>query len=213
MKCIEAKIFPIVAGLAVLALPLGSALAQAGVTRTGWEMNSGQGVIYKNTAFSGFGTLDNYSDAAVPPETDAGWVPAPDAATINFGGAGKSAIPHDSKYCRKAVDYTYFQTFVTVPASGKVTEFKISFDGMDDGSRITVYNEAHPAGIVVEGSYVSIRGTGTSDLKDLMVEGRNRIVITQVDVCPNDNELHSAVVQLNGEVYSANTKFRFFNSR
>ena len=104
-------------------------------------------------------------------------------------------------------DYTYFQTFVTVPAGTKVNDFKIAFSGMDDASRITIFNSANPGGKLVEGSYVTRAATGatsaTKDLKALLVPGRNRIVVTQVDWCPVGNQLQSAQVQLNGSAVAA----------
>lgn len=178
---------------------LQTAFAQnQNVTRTNWEMNAGKGVFLLEKAVSGLGSKDNYLKANIPDESDSGWGPAPDPATINFGGPYESAIPKGN--CRMAVDYTYFQTFVTLPKGGKINEFKIAFDGMDDGSRISIYNKTFPKGTIVEGSYVISKGNGTSDLKELITEGRNRVVITQVDACPVGNQLHSASVTLNGEV-------------
>lgn len=45
--------------------------------------------------------------------------------------------------------------------------------------------------------------TATTDLKNLVTSGRNRIVITQVDWCPVGNQLQSAQVQLNGSRIAA----------
>ena len=48
---------------------------------------------------------------------------------------------------------------------------------------------------------VFLGGSGTTDLEAYVVSGEiNRVVITQVDDCCSENNLHSAVVVLNGEV-------------
>ncbi|MEX2402402.1 MAG: PKD domain-containing protein, partial [Rhodothermales bacterium] len=107
--------------------------------------------------------------------------------------------------CWVQVDFTYFQTFVDVPANVTVDAFAITFNGIDDGARISIYNSAYPSGTVVAGSYVFLGGAGTSDLADLIVSGEiNRVVITQMDDCPTGNNLHEARVNLNGTVVQAN---------
>ena len=45
--------------------------------------------------------------------------------------------------CWKYLDFTYFQTFVNIPQSNNLTEFSIQFSGMDDGSRVTVFNSKY----------------------------------------------------------------------
>lgn len=181
-----------------------SALAQ--VRHTPWEMHEGQDVIKLNAELPSNGALPEngyiaFQHADIPVE-GRGWVPAPNPDTIGFGGPKASRIGAAGGTCRKAIDYTYFQTFVEIPAGTKVDEFKIVFQGMDDASRITIFNSAHPEGKVVEGSYVTRASADTSsattDLKALVMSGKNRVVITQVDWCPVGNQLQSAQVHLNG---------------
>ncbi|WP_147333025.1 hypothetical protein [Archangium gephyra] len=98
-------------------------------------------------------------------------------------------------------DFSYFQTFVNVPAGTEVTEFTIWFEGMDDGSRVTIFNSQYPLGLVVPGSYVYIHGPEqqTANLAPYVQVGEvNRVVITQVDDCCSGNTLHRAEVRLNG---------------
>ena len=162
-------------------------------TRTDWQMNRGQGHLpaagiahnnqHGNPAF--------YSLATIPGEGDPNWGPAPDPQIIGFSEPSTVS-------CFQAVDFTYFQTFVDVPANVEVNAFTIAFEGMDDGSRVTVFNNAHPTGVVDEGSYVMLGGSGTADLADYLVEGRNRVVVTQMDDCAVANNLRSATVVLNG---------------
>lgn len=167
------------------------------ITRTDWQMHEGQDVIILAKKLSGSGPAEVFAQAAVPAEKDKGWKPAPDGKIIAFGGPSASKLPKDK--CNQAVDYTYFQTFVDVPANAKVTEFKITFDGMDDASRITIFNKANPSGTIVSGSYVKRGERGTTDLHSLITAGPNRIVVTQVDSCAIGNQLAKAEVVLNGK--------------
>jgi hypothetical protein len=193
----------VLAAFAVLVLA-APAFAQS---RSPWQMHDGLEVTAGNPlgliAFScapGYhGAECEYDVAVIPGAAHAGWGPAPNGDTIGF------SIP--SRVCSAPVtcmaygDFTYFQTFVDVPTGVIVTEFTIAFSGMDDGSRVTIYNSTYPTGLVVPGSYVYLGGSGTTDLEALVVSGEvNRVVITQVDDCCSANNLHSAVVVLNGEV-------------
>ena len=197
-----------IAALVLMASAAGSAFGQ--VSRTPWQMNEGEGVIKLDAELPSNGALpeNNYiafKQAQVPAEGK-GWVAAPNPETIGFGNASASKIAQAGGVCRKAVDYTYFQTFVEVPAGTRLDEFKISFQGMDDASRITIFNSKYPKGQIVAGSYV-LRSApnaqaATTDLKSLVTTGRNRVVITQVDWCPVGNQLQSAQVLLNGSKIS-----------
>jgi hypothetical protein len=192
------------------ALVLAAASPAAAQTRSPWQMHDGLEVTLANplglVAFSCapaiHGDICEYDVATVPPEADAGWGPAPDPDIIGF------SIP--SRVCQAPVgcmaygDFTYFQTLVSVPANVVVTTFTIAFSGMDDGSRVTIFNSAYPAGLVVPGSYVYLGGSGTTDLSSYVAPGEtHRVVITQVDDCCSANNLHSAVVVLNGEIVTA----------
>jgi hypothetical protein len=146
------------------------------------------------------GDVCEYDVATIPPADDSGWRPAPDPDVIGF-----SIFP--SRVCQAPItclaygDFTYFQTFVDVPANVAITQFTISFDGMDDGARVSIFNSAFPGGFVVPGSYVFLGGSGTTDLHDLVRSGEvNRVVVTQVDDCCVENNLRSAVVVLNGQI-------------
>ncbi|MBK8285907.1 MAG: hypothetical protein IPK97_14115 [Ahniella sp.] len=190
--------------LTLLALCVSLApAAMAQVSRTPWQMNQGEGVI-KNLKVDRAKLSEVFDRATIPAE-GAGWAPAPNTDTIGFGSDSASQIDEAGGTCDTALDFTYFQTFVNVPSGTTVDEFKIIFSGMDDASRITVFNTNHPTGLVVEGSYVTkVAGIGgTSDLKDLMAAGSNRVVITQVDWCPSGNKLQSAKVELNGSMVAA----------
>ena len=176
-------------------------------TRTPWEQHDGLevtttnplGLVQFTCSPPRHGAICEYNDATIPPQGDAGWGPAPNGDTIGF-----SVYP--SRVCQAPVscwaygDFTYFQSLVDLPDGFTVTQFTISFSGMDDGSRVSIFNSSYPGGLVVPGSYVFLGGSGTSDLSTYVVSGEiNRVIITQVDDCCVQNNLHSAVVVLNGE--------------
>lgn len=196
--------------LAMLALCASVApAAMAQVSRTPWQMHQGAEGVVKGLSLENPGgdqakLVRMFERASIPAE-GAGWVPAPNPDTIGFGSDSASQIDEAGGTCLKAVDYTYFQTIVNVPGQTTLDEFKILFTGMDDASRITVFNANHREGLVVDGSYVTRVQTagGTTDLRDLMAPGPNRVVITQVDWCPNGNKLQSAKVELNGTTVAA----------
>lgn len=181
-------------------------LAQNGISRTPWEMNRGSGWSWLSSSLTSHGQApEAYANASIPAESDANWQAAPNGDVIGFsessiipGYAYNPTAGYTMSTCLLTVDYTYFQTFVTVPFNTAVTQFTIDFAGIDDGGRITIFNSANPAGIVVPGSYVFLGGTGTSNLADYVVAGENRVIVTQVDDCPTGNNLYQASVVLNG---------------
>jgi len=178
--------------------------------RTPWEMFRPANVI-PTTGWSGpytHGHASLYAFAPdIPESEDSGWGPAPDPAIIGFGHNDFSRLDEAGYACWDAVDFTYFQTFVDIPAATVLTTFSIDFSGMDDGSRITIFNSIHPNGLVVPGSYVYLNNGSTVNLAPYVQPGEtNRVVITQVDDCPTGNKLNSAVVNLNGSIIEASNE-------
>ncbi len=180
-------------------------LAQ-GQTRTPWQMHDGlevtasnpYGLLQFNCNPSKHGDPCLYNVATIPAEDDGGWFGAPDPEIINLVRV-PSYVCYAPVTCMKYGDFSYFQTFVNIPEGTTVTKFTIDFWGMDDGSRITIFNSAYPGGLVIPGSYVYLGGSGTTNLAPYVVEGEvNRVVITQVDDCCYHNYLRSAKVNLNG---------------
>jgi hypothetical protein len=196
--------------LASLILPT-TAFAQS---RTDWEMHGGNesgpfAAPYDDLVVWGYttsrhGAVDEYDFAApIPDAYDAGWGPAPDPDIVGFSIYSRLC---GKVSCRQGGDFTYFQTFVNIPEDVLVTQFTIAFSGMDDGSRITIFNSDYPDGLVVPGSYVFLGGAGTSDLSGYVISGEsNRVVVTQVDDCCSGNNLRSAIVVLNGETVVTST--------
>jgi hypothetical protein len=194
--------------LTALALCLCFVPAAQAQTRTPWQMHDGLEVTPANPlgliAFTcsppQHGAVCEYDVAIIPDVGDPGWGPAPDPEIINFS-VYPSRVCSAPINCMVYGDFTYFQTLVDIPLNVVVTTFTIAFSGMDDGSRVTIFNSSYPVGLVVPGSYVFLGGSGTTDLHSYVVSGEiNRVVITQVDDCCVENNLRSAVVVLNGEV-------------
>lgn len=179
--------------------------AAAAQTRTPWQMHDGlevtpanpSGLIAFSCSPSQHGDPCEYAVATIPPLGDAGWHAAPNGDIIDFSiGSRVCGAPIG---CMAFGDFTYFQTLVDIPTDIVVTQFTIAFSGMDDGSRVTIFNTLYPDGLVVPGSYVFLGGSGTTDLSTYVVSGEvNRVVVTQVDDCCSENNLRSAIVVLNG---------------
>ena len=95
-----------------------AAIAQ--VSRTSWQMHEGaEGVLtglnLENPTGDPAKLVRMFERASIPAD-GAGWGPAPNAESIGFGGDYASQIDEAGGTCLKALDYTYFQTIVTVTA-------------------------------------------------------------------------------------------------
>lgn len=187
------------------------ALPAAAQSRTPWQMHNGTevtpsnplGLVQFSCAPQQHGDKCEYDVATIPAASDAGWDAAPNGETIGFS-VSPSRVCQAPVTCNAYGDFTYFQTFVNVPSNVAVTQFTIAFQGMDDGSRVSIFNSKYPAGLVIPGSYVYLGGSGTTNLASYVKAGEiNRVVITQVDDCCSHNRLESAKVVLNGEVVSS----------
>ena len=164
------------------------------ITRTGWEMNTPAEIVATPGFMGEHGDPALYEFAlAIPAPSDPGWEPTPNVASVNHMGV--SRVPS----CQEYADFTYFQTFIGVPAGAAFTTFTVDIDAIDDGARVTVFNSANPNGIVAPGGFVMLGGFVSVDLATLLVRGeRNRVVITQVDDCPGDTYLGSAIFFVDG---------------
>ncbi|MEO6252596.1 MAG: T9SS type A sorting domain-containing protein [Ferruginibacter sp.] len=166
-------------------------------TRTNWEMHAGNGPEAVSPCSATYGAVSEYAYAVIPNVGDPGWGAAPNASSIGFAGPSDLCNLFS---CLCGVDFTYFQTFVNIPGNVVVSTFTLTFSGVDDGARVTIYNSVHPTGLVVAGSYVFLGGTTTADLAAYMVSGEvNRVVVTHVDDCCSFRSLNGNIV-LNGEV-------------
>jgi hypothetical protein len=172
---------------------------QAQFSRTPWEMNLGEGIVDCGYDYGEHGAIAEYGYAAIPDESDSGWVPAPDPGIIGY--SVPSTLCDSDIECRYGGDFTYFRTYVDIPIGSTVSQFTISIAGVDDGVRVTIFNSVYPTGIVVPGSYVYLGGSGTADLKDLVAIGEiSKVILTHVDDCCSDSYLNSASVVINGTI-------------
>jgi len=193
--------------------------SETSVNYTPWKMAKGDGIIaIKKTAgmvnrteidqLKGKSSkviaksLEPYFDSAnIPVEADR-WTPV-SLETKDGKEYFYRQMNAGIRDCRslESAQYNYFETYVNIPEQYELDKFSISFanSDMDDASRITIFNDQYKNGIVVPGSYVPLQGNGTSDLKDYVVAGRNRIVVTNLDNCANITVPKINVV-LNGSI-------------
>jgi len=162
---------------------------------SGWEMNRGGGNISLGQHIGWHGNPILYDWANIPAEDDAGWGQAPNPETIGFSET--SQLPGG---CLSMADFTYFQTFLSIPPETQLNEVTVEFYNADDGAQITIYNSLHPNGVSPSDAYIYLGGPSeTTDIKQYIAVGEvNRVVITQVDDCPSGNNLQYAAIVLNG---------------
>lgn len=189
--------------LAAFVLVLASASPALAQSRTPWQQHDGMEVTESNplglVAFtcspSSHGSLCEYEVEDIPLEDDPGWGPARDGDIIKY--ELHSRVCESTMDCYLDGDFTYFQTFVDVPAD-VVATMRIDFSGIDDGTRVTLFNSEYPEGLVVPGVNLLVLGSfGTTNLSGFLVSGDvNRVVVTHVDDCCSESFLRSAVVTL-----------------
>jgi hypothetical protein len=162
---------------------------------TPWQSHRVMGPICFGRTFSTHGDPAMYAFAQIPGETDPGWssVTAP---TVEF--AETSSLCGRSCTCLNGGEFTYFQTFFTVPDSYRVDSMNVTVGSVDDGVRITVFNSRYPSGVVDAGSYAYLGGGSTTDLARYIAPGRNRIVLTHLDDCCSHRSVGGVRVVING---------------
>lgn len=160
-----------------------------------WQVHPGEGPMCWPTVTPAHGHEAAYAHAEVPGWRDSGWIPDPDNH-ISF--EQRSTLCDTECACRGGGDFTYFQTFLHVPAGALVQSYRVDIHDVDDGARITVYNAAYPTGATDPASYARIPGGSTADLAAYLVAGLNRIVITHVDDCCQISRIRGVVVSAAG---------------
>ncbi|TAK79463.1 MAG: tandem-95 repeat protein [Dehalococcoidia bacterium] len=193
---------------AILSMPSTEAAGPATLGRTNWQ------VFQTPSYVSGIG----FSTATHGDERYYAYAPAiPGGSASGWQNCGPGVVPGDLCYdantinmqrssrlpgCWSWADFTFFQSFVSIPANATVTDFRVVMGGADDGARVSIINSAYPGGFVFPGSYIFLGGAqSTTDLAPYVVKGEmNRVVITQVDDCAVGNNLGYAAIELNGTV-------------
>lgn len=183
--------------LAAFALTLcfGSML-NAQIAVSPWQIHEGtQGVIDFKTDHHGDSKA--YSKMKIPASNDAGWSAAPKNAKGLVEISRRSSLR-----CNQQLDFTYFQTEVSIPQNMDIKEFKISYDKADDGARIYFFNSKHPNGHFNPASDLKFKQTsvGSVNLLDEVQKGEvNRIVIVQFDDCGTGNTLSGIHIKVDGQ--------------
>jgi hypothetical protein len=197
---------------------LASSAAASGpsaLSTTPWQVFVDNQVFGNPSPSDGHGNTGEYQAAPdVPSANDSGWANCGAGAPIRFSpySGNFSMCPSSSTIgmsggsiltdCMSHLNFTFFQSFVSIPANTNVSEFKVVMNSADDGARITLFNSAYPNGLVISGSYIFLGPSqSTSDLSPYVVAGEvNRVVVTQVDDCAVGNNLGYAAITLNGSV-------------
>lgn len=203
-----AVIAVLLAAFAIMASMPSTAAADGPTTleRTDWQaMRPYAPVATPHYGQHGHINYYNHIPGPVPTAAAAGWTSCgagnplcPNAETI-----GMSLLSRLGGFaCLQAADFTFFQSFVSIPEGTSITQFSVNMSGADDGARVAIYNSAYPGGFVFPGSYIYLGGAqSTTDLSAAMVPGEvNRVVITQMDDCYSGNNLAYAQIFLNGTV-------------
>ena len=105
------------------------------------------------------------------------------------------------------LDFTLFQSLVSIPLGTTLTDFSVVMGNADNGARVSIINSENPApGRRRRWSYIFLGGAQpTANLASLVVAGEvNRVVVTQVDDCAVANHRVSAAIVLNGSVIPPN---------
>jgi concanavalin A-like lectin/glucanase superfamily protein/surface protein with Ig-like domain/type IX secretion system substrate protein len=169
------------------------------VTITPWKMNKGGGAI--NYSLPNHGNPLAYSQMHIPSIADPNWTAAPvdSNGAINFNP--RSILSR----CLQQLDFTYFETFINIPANFNVSSLNVAFSAADDGARAYIFNSAHPNGAFI--GQISLGGSPTSvNYASLTVAGEsNRLVVVQFDDCPSGNTLRGAKVNVNGSPVAIST--------
>ena len=182
----------------------------ASLGTTPWQI-SFDPVIYANpqSGIQVHGDPGEYGAAPAIPPVDApvwadcgpGVTRCPNPTTI--GMAVGSILPG----CWTGLNFTFFQSLVSIPTGTTISQFSVDMSGADDGARISLVNSAYPGGVTPQGGYI-YQGTpqSTANLSDYVVAGEvNRVIVTQVDDCASGNNLNSAAISLNGTVVPVKT--------
>lgn len=173
-------------------------------SRTPWQMHFADGPKVTGDTAEHYGDSTEYFLENIPPVNDPLWQAAPRGDLIEYAMASPFChIGPDSTWsCRKWVDYTYFQTFITIPSNITLTTFTIRLRGIDDGVKVRMYNSINPAGFDIPKGYARL-GDGGQTINLLPYAKKcesNRLVLTHVEDCCGWTALDSAYILMIGHV-------------
>lgn len=183
-------------GITAISTPV---LAQtgSGLQRSPWQMHRGIPNAGKKNDISDIKLKDandpkGFEKQSIPPADDAGWTTPPRDANNNISLDEQSALSS----CATQVDFTYFQTEVFIPKDTKITDFRVSFDFVDDLARIYIFNSKNKDGKYI-GDGTQGKNVDSGDLLSLIVPGEsNRVVISQFDACKVKNTIKNIQLEV-----------------
>ena len=209
--------------LAGVVLTFASAASAAGPTTlsaSAWQVYSNTNIYGNPDPAQVHGDPGEYGAApAIPGQSDSGWANCGPTAPFRSSPyqAAHSLCPNPSTIgmgvgsilsdCWNHLNFTFFQSLVSIPEGTTISSFSVNMSGADDGARISIVNSAHPSGFTPSNGYIGqAQGQATGNLAPYVVAGEvNRVVITQVDDCAVGNNLNVAQVLLNGTVVTPDT--------
>ena len=197
-RMIRRTMFLLMVGAAISTVgPVSVASAQS---RGDWYMHEGGGPVRFVKCMPRHGQIDEYAYARIP-AWPAGWKLAPNRDRIGLSRKSSLCKGYD---CRCGGDFSYFRNEISIPANFNLTRFEIELRGMDDGTRVTLYNSKYPKGVTPPGAYVFLGGSLTQDLKAYARTGETNVVLlTHVDDCCSESNLREAYIRINGKRISA----------
>jgi hypothetical protein len=170
---------------------VGGATSQSGAV---WQINRGAGPICWGATTPRHGDESEYQYTTIPAESDPSWLPH--GNSISFADPSTLCGVCD---CRRGGDFTHFQTSFRLPTGYRVDAMRVTMGLVDDGARLTIFNDGYPSGVVDPGSYAYYPAGNTTDLAAYLRAGRNRVVLTHVDDCCRDRVVAGVAVMLNNE--------------
>lgn len=201
------------------------------VTVSPWMMHQGKGVIpiAKLTPINGnlWGHPEIYTYAERPAKNDKGWV----YMTKEPGGGldANGNIDYKRKSiltgaAHTAVNFTYFRTFIDIPAGTDVDHLTVTIGKVDDGARMYIHNSKHAQDENNDGKSdghhdnatdAKLGGSNfTVDFGQEYVAGEiNTIVIIQEDQSASRNDIQGGItIKFDDQVIKPVTKTEW-NSR
>lgn len=169
----------------------------AQITVSPWQVNEGKGHITLETRLAKHGDAAAYKYMSIPAPTDPSWTPASVDSNDEVVFNKRSTVP-----CYTAVDFTYFQTTVSIPANTEVNTFEVNFVRADDGARFYIFNDKYPKGVFPPGKDLvlgNMNADNKIDLKEyIQIGGENRLVVVQFDDCASGNFVNGIQVSVDG---------------
>lgn len=159
----------------------------------------------------------------IPEANDPGWEPIGINSDESFHFDQHSEVHK----CNKQVDFTFFQTTLNVDDLSAINDFTVKYEGADDGTRVYIFNNNEwktdkRADRILndcQGSSLNCHFNGLEeqlsansldqDLKYLLSQGKNRIVVVHFDHCPPGHSLRNIHFKINGEEIIPNSSLYF----